>query len=426
MSRRRAPRGRAPGSASATIPCDALYLDIDYMDGYRVFTFDEERFPDPTALHRRRSASDGFRVVTIIDPGVKVDDGLPGLRRGPRARLLLPHVHRGAEYRNVVWPGMCAFPDFTNARTRAWWGAHHAALLDQGVAGDLVRHERAGAVRPARSRRCPSDVVHPGGGAPRLHAQVHNLYGSLMARATREGLLAARPRRAPVRDLTRRLRGPAAPRAALDGRQLVVVGAPVDEHAPAPEPRAVRAGLGRRRRRRLLRRLRRRAARALDGVRRASAVLPQPLGNGHRAPGAVGVRRALQSRLPRHARAADAAAAVPLQAVRGESSRPARRSCARCCSSTPTTRSPTRPTTSSCSATRPAGGADHAPGARAPARLPAGGDVGALVHRRADRRPRARARPRAARPPRALRARQRARSRCGRRWRTRARPRRTH
>ena len=30
----------------------------------------------------------------------------------------------------------------------------------------------------------PGDVVHPGGGEPRLHSQVHNLYGSLMARFT--------------------------------------------------------------------------------------------------------------------------------------------------------------------------------------------------------------------------------------------------
>jgi alpha-glucosidase len=39
----------------------------------------------------------------------------------------------------------------------------------------------------------PDDVVHPGGGEPRWHAQIHNTYGSLMARSTREGLLALRP-----------------------------------------------------------------------------------------------------------------------------------------------------------------------------------------------------------------------------------------
>jgi alpha-glucosidase len=43
----------------------------------------------------------------------------------------------------------------------------------------------------------PEDVVQPGDDAPKLHAQVHNLYGSLMARATREGLLEARPAKRP-------------------------------------------------------------------------------------------------------------------------------------------------------------------------------------------------------------------------------------
>jgi alpha-glucosidase len=43
----------------------------------------------------------------------------------------------------------------------------------------------------------PGDVVHPGGGRPRLHAEVHNAYGSLMASATREGLERARPERRP-------------------------------------------------------------------------------------------------------------------------------------------------------------------------------------------------------------------------------------
>jgi alpha-glucosidase len=29
------------------IPCDGLWLDIEYMNGYRVFTFDEKCFPNP-------------------------------------------------------------------------------------------------------------------------------------------------------------------------------------------------------------------------------------------------------------------------------------------------------------------------------------------------------------------------------------------
>jgi alpha-glucosidase len=43
----------------------------------------------------------------------------------------------------------------------------------------------------------PGDVVHPGGGRPRSHAEVHNAYGSHMAAATREGLERLRPNRRP-------------------------------------------------------------------------------------------------------------------------------------------------------------------------------------------------------------------------------------
>ena len=126
-------RGIAREFRARGIPCDALYLDIDHMDGYRIFTFDPERFPDPAGL-LRELAEDGFRAVCITDPGVKVDEDFPLYAEG-RARGLFCRTIDGDEYRNVVWPGLCAFPDFTNPETRAWWGDRHTALLDAGVAG---------------------------------------------------------------------------------------------------------------------------------------------------------------------------------------------------------------------------------------------------------------------------------------------------
>ena len=39
--------GWRASSASATSRCDVLYLDIDYMDGYRVFTWDARALPGP-------------------------------------------------------------------------------------------------------------------------------------------------------------------------------------------------------------------------------------------------------------------------------------------------------------------------------------------------------------------------------------------
>jgi alpha-glucosidase len=182
----------ARGFRERYIPCDVIYLDIHYMDGYRVFTWNEERFPEPEKLISELREQ-GFRVVTIVDPGVKVDENYPVYTEG-RRRNLFCKTSEGEEYHNVVWPGMCAFPDFTNPETREWWGENHRALLDKGVAGIWCDMNEPSLFVPRQSTM-PGDVVHPGGqsGEAKLHAQIHNTYGSLEACAVREGLLKLRP-----------------------------------------------------------------------------------------------------------------------------------------------------------------------------------------------------------------------------------------
>ena len=173
------------------IPCDTLYLDIDYMDGYRVFTWNGETFPEPERLMAELKGQ-GFNVVTIVDPGVKIDLNYPVYVEG-RERDLYCKTVKGEEFRNVVWPGMCAFPDFTNPETREWWGENLRALVDEGVAGIWCDMNEPSLFVPRQSTM-PGDVVHPGGPGdePKYHAQIHNTYGSLMARSVREGLLRLR------------------------------------------------------------------------------------------------------------------------------------------------------------------------------------------------------------------------------------------
>jgi alpha-glucosidase len=91
---------------------------------------------------------------------------------------------------------MCAFPDFTNPATRTWWGDQLAVLLDKGVAGIWCDMNEPTVFVPTPDT-LPDDVVHHGEAEAVLHAQVHNLYGQLMARATREGLRRLRPERRP-------------------------------------------------------------------------------------------------------------------------------------------------------------------------------------------------------------------------------------
>jgi alpha-glucosidase len=176
------------------IPCDTLYLDIDTLDGYRVFTWDPVQFPDPAGLLAELRAL-GFHAVAIVDAGVKVDESFAVYTDG-RARRLYCQSPLGTDYENAVWPGVCVFPDFTNPEARRWWGEQHAALLDVGIAGIWSDMNEPAVFLPVHDT-LPAAVVHPGGGRPRLHTQVHNAYGSLMVQGAREGLLRLRPQQRP-------------------------------------------------------------------------------------------------------------------------------------------------------------------------------------------------------------------------------------
>ncbi len=164
------------------IPCDVIHLDIHYMDGYRIFTWNRDRFPDPPRLLAELQEQ-GFRVITIIDPGVKVDPGYAvhdaGLARNTFCRLA-----DGSPFQGPVWPGECYFPDFTDPEVRAWWGDLYRPLLEAGVAGfwnDMNEPAIFGGTMPATVR-------HGCEGRGAAHGEIHNVYGLQMARASDEGL----------------------------------------------------------------------------------------------------------------------------------------------------------------------------------------------------------------------------------------------
>jgi alpha-glucosidase len=165
------------------IPCDALYLDIDYMDGYRCFTWNKSHFPDPAKMTADLEA-DGFKTVVIIDPGIKIDSEYPVFKEGKAKNYF---CRRGDDYfmEGPVWPGRCQFPDFTNPEVREWWGGLHQTLLDAGVAGvwcDMNEPSVFG------TGTFPLDVRHNYDGFRGSHRKAHNVYGMQMVRSTYEGL----------------------------------------------------------------------------------------------------------------------------------------------------------------------------------------------------------------------------------------------
>lgn len=165
------------------IPCDAIYLDIDYMDGYRCFTWNKRYFADPKRMIKEMAA-EGFKTVVIIDPGIKVDQNYWVFKEGKENRYF---CRRSDDYNmeGHVWPGRCQFPDFTHPKVREWWGGLFRGLVEVGVAG-VWNDMNEPAVFGAGT--FPNDVRHNYDGHQGSHRKAHNVYGMQMVRATYEGL----------------------------------------------------------------------------------------------------------------------------------------------------------------------------------------------------------------------------------------------
>ncbi|MBX3111947.1 MAG: DUF5110 domain-containing protein [Fimbriimonadaceae bacterium] len=166
------------------IPCDTLWLDIDHMDGYRVFTWNPKLFPDAPAMLKQLKGK-GFRCVTIIDPGVKQEPTYPVYDSGLSEDVFCK-TPEGATYIGQVWPGKTAFPDFVLPEARRWWGALNAKHVASGLAGiwNDMNEPATGDVAPYAMRF---------GRGRFSHATYHNAYALLMAMATVEGLNQAMP-----------------------------------------------------------------------------------------------------------------------------------------------------------------------------------------------------------------------------------------
>lgn len=164
------------------IPCDVIHLDIDYMDGYRVFTWDEENYGKRGELFDKMKEM-GFKPVCIIDPGTKLDEGYFMYDEG-LAKKYFATDKDGNTYVNVVWPGESVYPDFGRKEVRKWWGEHHKELLDMGVRGIWNDMNEPASFRG----ELPSDVVFHHEERTTNHAEMHNVYGHFMSRGTFEGI----------------------------------------------------------------------------------------------------------------------------------------------------------------------------------------------------------------------------------------------
>ncbi len=163
------------------IPADAIVLDIHYMDEYKIFTWSEKDFSNPSALLKKLNTL-GFKVVLICDPGIKIEKGYHTYESGKKENVFLKYPDN-TNYEGQVWPGWCHFPDFTKPETRAWWKKQLKSYVNLGIDGfwnDMNEIATWG-------QMIPENIELDFDGNKTTMRKGRNVYGFQMARATYEG-----------------------------------------------------------------------------------------------------------------------------------------------------------------------------------------------------------------------------------------------
>jgi alpha-glucosidase len=164
------------------IPADVIVLDIHYMDKYKIFTWDPKNFSDPKGLLNFLT-DEGFKVVVMCDPGIRVEEGYPAYDDGVQKDVFLKYPD-GQNYSGQVWPGWCHFPDFTKADTREWWKSQLKTYTDMGIEGfwnDMNEIATWG-------HGLPENIEFDFDGNKATTRKGRNQFGFQMARSTYEGV----------------------------------------------------------------------------------------------------------------------------------------------------------------------------------------------------------------------------------------------
>lgn len=166
------------------IPLDVVYLDIDYMDGFRVMTFKTPNFDDAAGLISDLKEK-GIRTITIIDPGVKVDEEYDVFKRGKEGNHFTKKLD-GEMFIGAVWPGDSAFPDFSNKDCREWWKSELKKFISEHSMDGIWNDMNEPCVFNNDHKTMLETCLHNSDNGVIEHKEFHNRYGFEMSRCSKE------------------------------------------------------------------------------------------------------------------------------------------------------------------------------------------------------------------------------------------------
>jgi alpha 1,3-glucosidase len=168
-------------------PYDVLWLDIEHTDGKRYFTWDKGLFPHPEEM-QEKLASQGRRMVTIIDPHIKRDKKYYIHKEAESKGLYIKDKDGQKDFDGWCWPGSSSYLDFTAEHVRSWWADQFAYNRYVGSTPTLFTWNDMNepSVFNGPEVSMSKDLKNLKG---EEHREWHNLYGMLFHRATSEGLI---------------------------------------------------------------------------------------------------------------------------------------------------------------------------------------------------------------------------------------------
>ena len=165
------------------LPVESIYLDIHYMEDYKLFTWNNERFGDGTDFIKKIHSM-GVKIIPIVDPSIKAEQNYEVFRRGVGSYV--EDKNRDI-YTDKMWPGKSVFPDFLNKRGENFWKGEVEGWMKQGVDGIWLDMNEP-TILSEDHMFDPESLHKLDNGKTVSHKSVRNAYPYLQAKATFEAM----------------------------------------------------------------------------------------------------------------------------------------------------------------------------------------------------------------------------------------------
>lgn len=174
------------------IPVDVIWLDLEYTDDRKYFTWDPDKFQNPIGMHQQLDQKHR-KTVVLIDPHIKNTGGYPVVQALKDKDLAIKNKDRQI-FDGWCWPGSSHWIDAFSPQGRAWWSSLFKLDYFKGSTHNTYvwNDMNEPSVFNGPEITMPKDNLHYGDWE---HRDIHNINGMTFVNATYHALLERNPQK---------------------------------------------------------------------------------------------------------------------------------------------------------------------------------------------------------------------------------------